>query len=165
MGPMAERRDELAVLAFATPWLLVGPAEARAQISQVGALDPFSGNDIYGDVWGELNHAYIGTHRGTGMGIVDVSCPTAPFLVTTYDDGVPFKDVKVHDGIGYFAGEAGGGLHIVDLGDPATPALLAHVTAGRCRSGAREEPRGITDQLLRQGLVLGNYSLLDNRDR
>jgi choice-of-anchor B domain-containing protein len=129
VGPLAKRLGALATLALALLWPLAGPAEAWAQISLVGALDPFAGNDVYGDVWGEGDHAYIGTHLGTGVGIVDISNPAAPSLVTTYGAGIHFKDVKVHDGIGYFAGEAGGGLHILDLGNPATPVLLSHVTA------------------------------------
>jgi hypothetical protein len=131
MGPVAEKRGAARGLAVAALALVIGPAVARAQISLVGELDPYVGDDVYGDVWGEGNHAYIGTHKGTGVGIVDISDPSAPTLVATYasGSGTPFKDVKVRDGIGYFAGEAGGGLHIVDLADPTLPALLAHVTA------------------------------------
>jgi choice-of-anchor B domain-containing protein len=119
------------VLALALLCVLAGAGAARAQISLVGALDPLPGTDVYGDVWGEGDYAYLGTNLGTGVRIIDISDPAAPALVATYDAGVGvhFKDVKVHGGIGYFAGEAGGGLHIVDLGDPAAPALLSHLTA------------------------------------
>jgi choice-of-anchor B domain-containing protein len=129
--PLAERCRVRVVVGLALLCLLAAPGTAVAQISLVGALDPFPGDDVYGDVWGEGDHAYIGTHLGTGVGIVDISDPAAPVLVKTYDAGagVHFKDVKVHGGIGYFAGEAGGGLHIVDLSDPAAPVLLSHVTA------------------------------------
>jgi choice-of-anchor B domain-containing protein len=131
MGSVSGRRGVVAVWALALVSLLVGPQVATAQITPIGALDPFPGDDVYGDVWGEGNHAYIGTHRGTGVGIIDISDPTAPVLLTTYDagSGVHFKDVKIHGGIGYFAGEVGGGLHIVDLTNPEAPVLLADVTA------------------------------------
>ena len=35
----------------------------------------------------------------------------------------------MHDGIGYFASDNGGGLHIVDLSDPTTPTLISQVTS------------------------------------
>jgi len=129
MGRVVAKGEAARVLAVAAFALATGPAVARAEIALRGELDPYPGDDVYADVWGEGDYAYIGTHKGTGLGIVDISDPSAPTLVTTYaaTSGTPFKDVKVHDGIGYFAGEAGGGLHIVDLADPSTPTLLAHV--------------------------------------
>ncbi len=97
----------------------------------VSQLDPFPGNDRYGDVWGEGSYAYVGSFGGAGVAIIDISDPSLPFLETTYlpGSGGQFKDVKVHDGIGYFASANGGGLHIVDLSDPTTPTLLSQVTS------------------------------------
>ena len=94
-------------------------------------LDPFLGNDRYGDIWGEGDYAYIGSFAGSGVGVIDISDPSSPSLVTTYGAGAggQFKDVKVHGGIGYFASDNGGGLHIVDLSDPTMPALLSQVTS------------------------------------
>jgi choice-of-anchor B domain-containing protein len=104
---------------------------ARAQLSLVGTLDPYVGDDRYGDIWGEGDFAYIGSFQGTGVGIIDISDPTTPALVTTYGAGVGgrFKDLKVRAGIGYFASDNGGGLHIVDLADPGAPVLLAQITS------------------------------------
>jgi choice-of-anchor B domain-containing protein len=105
---------------------------ARAQtVTLVSQLDPLPGDDRYGDVWGEGNYAYIGSFVGSGVAIIDISDPNAPFLETTYTpaSGGQFKDVKVHDGIGYFASDDGGGLHIVDLSDPTTPTLISQVTS------------------------------------
>ena len=108
---------------------------ARAQtVTLVSQLDPFSGNNRYGDVWGEGDYAYVGSFVGSGVAIIDISDPNAPFLETTYlpASGVQFKDVKVHDGIGYFASDNGGGLHIVDLSDPTTPTLVPQITTTEC---------------------------------
>ena len=109
-----------------------GAGGARAETFElVGQLDPFSGDDRYGDVWGEGDYAYLGSFAGSGVMIIDIADPVSPSLLTVYGAGAGgrFKDVKVHDGIGYFASDNGGGLHIVDLSDPATPALLAQVTS------------------------------------
>ena len=108
------------------------PVPARAQnVTLVSQLDPLPGNNRYGDVWGEGNYAYVGSFNGSGVAIIDISDPNAPFLETTYlsPSGGQFKDVKVHDGIGYFASDNGGGLHIVDLSDPTTPTLITQVTS------------------------------------
>ena len=129
VGPVVERGGVWTASGLALLCLLAIPGPAGAQISLVGALDPLPGADVYGDVWGEGDYAYLGTNLGTGVRIVDISDPAAPALVATYDAGFRFKDVTVHGGIGDFAGEAGGGLHIVDLGDPADPTLLSHLTA------------------------------------
>jgi hypothetical protein len=39
------------------------------------------------------------------------------------------EDIKVANGIGYFADNFGSGLHIVDLSDPTAPALLSRITS------------------------------------
>jgi hypothetical protein len=38
--------------------------------------------------------------------------------------------VKVALGVGYFASDDGGGVHIVDLSDPTAPSLIAQITSG-----------------------------------
>ena len=111
-------------------WLPVSHAVSFDLVKQV---DPFVGNDRYGDIWGEGNYAYIGSFMGSGVGIIDISTPGSAFLETTYSpaSGGQFKDVKVHDGIGYFASDNGGGLHLVDLSDPTTPSLLSQITSSQ----------------------------------
>ncbi len=130
---MVERSRTHAALALAAVGLIgAGPGAARAQtIELVGQLDPFVGNNRYGDIWGEGDYAYIGSFAGSGVGVIDISDPGSPSLVATYGAGAggQFKDVKVHDGVGYFASDNGGGLHIVDLSDPTMPALLSQVTS------------------------------------
>ena len=118
------------VIGFALSALLSMSALAGT-IELVGQLDPVAGVDIYGDVWGEGDYAYVGVWGGTGVFIIDVSDPASPSLVSTY---IPttgtglFKDVKVYDGVGYFADDDGDGVHIVDVSIPATPTLLAKIT-------------------------------------
>ncbi len=95
----------------------------------VSQLDPFTGNNRYGDVWGAGNYAYIGSFSGSGVGIIDISNPSAPFLAANYG-AVQFKDVKVQNNIGYFANDGGGGVDIVDLSNPASPSLLTQINVG-----------------------------------
>ncbi len=105
------------------------PADA-GEIQLVGRLDPFSGDNRYGDVWGEGNFAYIGSFQGSGVGIIDISDPTAPSLAAHYNaSSGQFSDVKVENGIGYFASDNGGGVHVVDLSDPTSPRLLSQITS------------------------------------
>jgi choice-of-anchor B domain-containing protein len=109
--------------------LALSPIRAGAQtVTLVSQLDPHSGR--YGDVWGEGDYAYLGS-AASGVAIIDLSDPNAPFLETTYlpEGGERFNDVKVHGGIGYFASDNGGGLHIVDLSDPTSPTLISQVTS------------------------------------
>src|SRR4029434_37999 len=82
-----------------------------ANITLVGKLDPFSGNNRYGDVWGEGNLAFIGSFDGSGGGIIDLSSPASPKLLAHYqpETGGLFEDMQVKNGIAYFASWDGGG--------------------------------------------------------
>ncbi len=115
--------------------LLASCAAAQASVTfpLVAHLDPFPGASRYADVWGDGNHAYIGSYNGSGVGIFDVSVPASTYLAGTYDpaSGGQFKDVKVRNGIGYFASDNNGGLHIVDVSNPASPTLLSQVTSSQ----------------------------------
>lgn len=96
---------------------------------------PYDDNTrIWGDVYGYnydgddsnfkgKSFSYVGVDvRGTGMSIFDVTDPANPLHVGTYGSQV-FRDVEIHDGIGYFSG--GSVTHIVDLRvDPVHPPLL-----------------------------------------
>jgi hypothetical protein len=120
--------------ALAAALLTLGALPGRAvAVDLVSQLDPFAGNNRYGDVWGEGAYAYLGSFRGSGVAIIDVSDPAAPFVATVYGAGAggQFKDVKVRAGVGYFASDDGGGLHIVDLAVPTAPLLLAQVTSAQ----------------------------------
>ena len=90
--------------------------------------DPFPAYQSYAGVWGDGNYAYIGSERRNGVLIYDVSNPDAPVLVGTYAPSNPnsfdMEDIKVANGIGYFADNFGTGLHIVDVSNPATSLTL-----------------------------------------
>jgi uncharacterized protein (TIGR03437 family) len=109
---------------------LYTPAVAQSSLTLLGQLNPFPGNNRYGDVWGEGNYAYIGSYNGTGIMIIDISNPASPILVGHYNPpiGGRFQDVVVINGIGYFSSENNGGVHIVDLRDPANPRMLSQIT-------------------------------------
>jgi choice-of-anchor B domain-containing protein len=103
-----------------------------AQISFVSQVNPFPDQDFYADIWGEGDFAYLaswGPSGATGVLIYDVSDPANPVLATPYNGGpggLPYQDVKVADGIGYFGLDDGStdGTDIVDLSDPTNPVLL-----------------------------------------
>jgi choice-of-anchor B domain-containing protein len=121
----------LGVIGFALSALLSMNALAGT-IELVGQLDPVAGVDIYADVWGEGDYAYVGVYDGVGVFIIDVSDPANPSLVSTYIPATGtglFKDVKVYDGVGYFGDDDGDGVHVVDVSTPATPTLLAKITS------------------------------------
>jgi len=121
----------LGVIGFALSTLLSVSALAGT-IEFVGQLDPVAGVDIYADVWGEGDYAYVGVFNGVGVFIIDVSDPANPSLVSTYIPATGtglFKDVKVYDGVGYFGDDDGDGVHVVDVSTPATPTLLAKITS------------------------------------
>jgi choice-of-anchor B domain-containing protein len=116
-------------VAVAVCALRVGGASA-ATIELVSQLDPNTAADAYGDVWAEGDYAYLGSFESTGVAIIDISDPENPVWLTAYSPlSGKFKDVKVYDGIGYFATDNGDGMHIVDLSTPATPTLLAKIKA------------------------------------
>ena len=112
---------------------------AQTNIKLVGQLKPFDVNNRYADVWGEGNYAYVGSFNGSGLMIFDISTPSAPRMVGNYDPpgGERFQDVMVINGIGYFSSdgrlssEASGGVHIVDVRNPASPVLLGKVTTAQ----------------------------------
>ncbi len=103
-------------------------AELTFNVTLQGGNDPLTGTSRYGDVWGEGDYAYVGSYMTTGVRIFNIADPTNPTLVATYLGGV-FKDVKVRNGLGYFASDDNQGMHIVDLSDPTNPTLIKRVTS------------------------------------
>jgi uncharacterized protein (TIGR03437 family) len=106
---------------------------AQVNLKLLGQLDPFTGENRYGDVWGEGNYAYLGSYNGSGVVIIDISNPGAPRQAGHYNppSGGRFQDVIVINGIGYFSSENNGGVHIVDVRDPANPTLLSQITTDK----------------------------------
>ncbi|HZQ67888.1 MAG TPA: NEW3 domain-containing protein [Terriglobales bacterium] len=93
--------------------------------------DPFPAFESYASVWGDGHFAYVGSERRNGVLIFDVANPDAPVLVGSYapTNSLDMEDVKVANGIGFFADNMGSGLHIVDVSDPANPTLLSQITS------------------------------------
>ena len=124
-------------LCFSTTLLLLiftGQVPAQAiNLTLLGNLNPFSGDDLYSDVWSEGNLAILGSYHAMGVSIIDVSNPSAPVLAGEYNvstNGLSsshMKDVQIKNRIGYFASDAGNGVHIVSLTNPASPQLLSRV--------------------------------------
>jgi hypothetical protein len=73
----------------------------------------------------------MGSDQSTGVLIFDVSNPDAPLLVANYFNKYSYdmEAVKVANGIGYFASNNGGGLHIVNVADPHHPTLITRITS------------------------------------
>ena len=95
----------LGVIGFTLSALFSLSAQAGI-INLVGHLDPVPGADKYADVWGEGDYAYVGGWNHTTVLIIDISDPANPSLVSEYDPVTgtgKFRDVKVYDGVGYFA--------------------------------------------------------------
>ena len=148
-------------IGFALSSLLSASALADP-IELLGQLDPVAGTDVYGDVWGEGDYAYLGVFSGTGVFIIDISDPANPSLVTTYSPSSgQFKDVKVYDGIGYFATDDGDGLHIVDVSNPATPTLLAKIKAAQSGFNFVHNASKAGDYLYLADSVVGTIKVFD----
>ncbi len=93
--------------------------------------DPYPAYQSYAGVWGDGNYAYVGSERRNGVLIYDITNPDAPVLASYYGMNGPIdmEDIKVANGIGYFADNMGSGLHIVDVSNPANPTLLSQITS------------------------------------
>ena len=85
----------------------------------------------YADVWGDGNYAYLAHFEiDSKVDIIDLSDPANPVRVATWtapQSGMRFQDVKVYDGVGYFASDVDHGMYIVDLTDPANPVTRHHI--------------------------------------
>ena len=113
---------------------------AQAQninITLVSQREPNASSSIqYGDVWGDGNIACLGVYQGYttpyGVGIYNISTPSSPTLLTTYNttgSENQFEQGIVRSNIGYFASWSGGGLHIVSLTNPAVPLSIINVAS------------------------------------
>ncbi len=104
--------------------------EAPFNVSVVGNFD--QPGQIYADVWGDGNFAYVAHFGQRVVDIVDISDPQNPVLAATYDTNLAVasaQDVKVHDGLMFVGMESvSPGCHIVDVRDPYAPVKLTEVT-------------------------------------
>ncbi len=87
------------------------------------------------DIWGDGDYAYVGYFDEAWVSILDISDPSAPALLATYEVPPPNDDrrafdVKVADGLMFIALEYDGvhGAQIVDVRDPTNPRFLANIS-------------------------------------
>ncbi len=93
--------------------------------------NPYGAYQSYAGVWGDGNYAYIGSERRNGVLIYDITNPNAPALASYYapSNSLDMEDIKVANGVGYFADNMGSGLHIVNVSDPTNPTLFSQITS------------------------------------
>ena len=86
----------------------------------------------FADISADGNIAVQGSYNCRGAFIYDISNPDAPKLAAWYNPGnnQQFLEAIVIGNRGYFgSGNGGGGVHIVDLTNPANPQLLGIVNS------------------------------------
>ena len=116
----------------------VSPVEFRADgiklLSWVtlGELGGASGNDCWGYVSPSgREYALIGVNTGTG--IVEITDPSSPTIVTRIDGpNSLWRDIKTYGHYAYSVSEGGGGIQVIDLEqvDTGMVTLVNEVTAG-----------------------------------
>ncbi|MEM7352622.1 MAG: hypothetical protein AAF657_17620, partial [Acidobacteriota bacterium] len=108
--------------------------EAPFNTTEIGNFD--QPGQVYADVWGDGNFAYLAHFGQRVVDIIDISDPANPTLAATYDSNVnsaSAQDVKVADGLMFVGLESvTPGCQIVDVRDPFNPVKLTDVTV---RSG------------------------------
>lgn len=119
---------------------LLGVVAVQASVAQGvhisvrSHLSPSSGQYRYSDVVADGNYAYLASwFTSGGVQIFDISNPDAPRYVANYmpANSKNMQGLAVLNGIGYFASDSGGGVHIVNLADPAHPALITRITSAQ----------------------------------
>src|SRR5688500_8902214 len=87
----------------------------------------------FSDIYADGNIAVQGSYQCRGAFIYDLSNPDHPVLAAHYNPtpNQQFLEAIVIGNRGYFGSGNGGGVHIVDLSDPANPQLLGVVDATR----------------------------------
>src|SRR5262244_328761 len=109
-------------------------------ITKRANISPSTGTNHYSDVVAESrsngkSYAYVSSwHNTSGVWIFDVTNPDAPTYIAKYQPGgglsLNMQGIQVLNGIGYFAADTGnGGVHIVDLSNPANPTLITRILA------------------------------------
>jgi hypothetical protein len=124
---------------------LVGSASAQGTNVVLRAnANPRPAHHSYANVWGNVSgsktFAYVGSYDANGVLIFDITNPDAPILAANYTYRVSnpvcgtncdnqLEDVEVQNGIGYFASNTVGGIHIVNLSNPYQPTLITRITS------------------------------------
>jgi hypothetical protein len=140
-----ETLEQRCLLAAATSAVVVEAAPPQpTQGNGMTLVGQWNDHDhLYADVWAEEitrgrhkgTYAYLG-HFGSqgGVDIIDITDPVNPTLASTFlgtggDNEI--HDVKVQDGIGFFASDNpdSGGVYVVDVSNPFAPVQLARIDA------------------------------------
>ena len=120
--------------------LLLGVAAAQFAFAQGihihlrGHVNPSPSRYRYSDVVAEGNYAYVASWLNSfGVLVFDISNPDAPRQVGSYAPSTAknMQGIEVLNGIGYFASDAGGGVHVVNLADPTHPVLITRITSAQ----------------------------------
>lgn len=114
--------------------LLPSGWKQRAPNAPVSVLmGTWNGSADYADLWGEGDVVLLAHKVGgpSGVDIIDIRDPSNPQLAARWDspECSGIEDVKIQDGIGYFACGSAGGVVIVDVRNPFGPVELARITA------------------------------------
>jgi hypothetical protein len=119
------------VLALVVTSFIVSAHAQGVHTTLRSKTNPYNGNQSYASVWGDGHYAYIGSERRNGVLIYDITNPDAPVLASYYapSNSLDMEDVKVANGIGYFASNMGFGLHVVNVSDPTNPQLLSIINS------------------------------------
>ena len=124
----------LAAMLAAQPALAedpIPPLNVEVVANWDGHAPDYTAADHWAD---ERGYAYVCNRHGATIDIMDISDPSNPTLVTTYEVPPPnnfanAKEVKVHDGLMFIGLDDDGrdGAQIVDVRDPANPQLLVNI--------------------------------------
>jgi hypothetical protein len=101
----------------------------RSQLTPQCNVVTGNANWKFSDIYADGNLAVLGSYNCRGAFIFNISNPDAPTLASWYNPGnnQQFLEAIVLGNRGYFGSGNGGGVHIVDLTDPANPVLLGTV--------------------------------------
>ncbi len=130
--PLRGAACRLLCLALALSVAAVATFAQEAPFNATEVSHFVQGGQLYGDVWGDGDFAYLAHHQQRVVDIIDISDPQNPVLAATYDSNVSAasaQDVKVAGGL-MFVGleQVSPGCQIVDVRDPYAPVKLTDVT-------------------------------------
>lgn len=117
----------LCAISLLTPWMTL------AQSSNVNLVSQLTDYSYHSDIWGYsspqgVELAIAGTLSGTTF--INVTDPEAPVEAGFIPGpGSSWRDIKTFGSYAYIVNETGGGLQIVDLGNPAFPVLVGNQTS------------------------------------
>lgn len=118
----------ICIVAFSSSAAAI-PVRLRGEVAPpCSSTDP----DLkYADIFADGNIAVQGSYQCRGVFIYNIANPDAPTLASWYNPGNnrQFLEAIVIGNRGYFGSGNGGGVHIVDLTNPANPVQLGIVNA------------------------------------